>query len=326
MDDVKCKFSCNVCNYNTIKKANYDRHLSSSKHKSNINCLNYNINGETNEDETNNINDEELNDSKYNCKLCKKNFNSNNSLWKHNSRKHPPMNDEDKINKLTNLVVHVVEQNTYLSHQICQLAKRNTNNTNINGNNNATVNSNNTTNNHNRFNINVYLNKTCKNAMNINEFVDSIQVGIEDLEETSRLGFVDGISRIIINNLNKLDRPDRPIHCSDSKRMTFYIKNEDTWNKNNNNNNNNNDNNNDNNKLKNMVQIVAGKNMKQIYEWQKLNPDYCDPLSKCSDTYQKMLFQIMNGDTIEESNENINKIIKNIAKETIITKKLETFV
>jgi hypothetical protein len=147
--------------------------------------------------------------------------------------------------------------------------------------------------------------------MNINEFVDSIQVGIEDLEETSRLGFVDGISRIIINNLNKIDRPDRPIHCSDSKRMTFYIKNEDTWNKN--------DNNND--KLKFMIQNIAGKNMKQIYEWQKLNPEYCDPSSKSSDTYQKMLFQVMNGDTIEESNENINKIIKNIAKETIIFKK-----
>jgi hypothetical protein len=315
MNDVKYKFSCNVCNYSTIKKANYDRHLSSSKHKSNINCLNYNINGETNEDETNNINDEELNDSKYNCKLCKKNFNSNNSLWKHNNRKHPPMNDEDKINKLTNLVVHVVEQNTYLSHQICQLAKRNTNNTNINGNNNATVNSNNITNSNNRFNINVYLNETCRNAMNINEFVDSIQVGIEDLEETSRLGFVDGISRIIINNLNKIETPNRPIHCSDSKRMTIYVKSENKWNKN--------EDNKD--KLKTMIQHVAGKNMKQIYEWQKLNPDYCDPLSKCSDTYQKMLFQIMNGDTVEESNDNINKIIKNIAKETIIAKNLETF-
>jgi hypothetical protein len=226
------------------------------------------------------------------------------------------MNDEDKINKLTNLVVHVVEQNTYLSHQICRLAKRDTNNTNINGNNNATVNSNNTTtNSNNRFNINVYLNETCRNAMNINEFVDFIQVGIEDLEETSRLGFVDGISRIIINNLNKIETPNRPIHCSDSKRMTMYVKSENKWNKN--------EDNKD--KLKSMIQHVAGKNMKQIYEWQKLNPDYCDPSSKCSDTYQKMLFQIMNGDTVEESNDNINKIIKNIAKETIIAKNLETF-
>jgi hypothetical protein len=117
MNDIKYKFSCNVCNYNTIKKANYDRHLSSSKHKNNINCLNHNINGELNEDVLNN---NELNDSKYNCKLCKKNFNNSNSLWKHNNRKHSPINDEDKINKLTNLVVHVVEQNTYLSQQICQ--------------------------------------------------------------------------------------------------------------------------------------------------------------------------------------------------------------
>lgn len=286
-------YSCLYCNYFTNKKSNYEKHLITLKHK---------------------INSKEIGNKEYNCEICNKHFNNSNSLWKHTSRKHPPMNDEDKINKLTNLVVHVVEQNTYLSQQICQLAKRDTNNMNINGNNN---NNTTTTNSHNRFNINVYLNETCSNAMNINEFVDSIQVGIEDLEETSRLGFVDGISRIIINNLNKIERPDRPIHCSDSKRMTFYIKNEDTWNKNDNKN----DKNDNNDKLKSMIQTVAGKNIKQIYEWQKLNPEYCDPKSKCSDTYQKMLFQIMNGDTVEESNENINKIIKNIAKETIIFKK-----
>lgn len=278
------KFNCNICNYNTQKKSNYDRHLLSSKHKINIESS------------------DNINNSKYKCSSCNKIYNNSNSLWKHNSRTHQNIdNEDDKISKLTNLVVHVVEQNTYLSQQICQLAK-DSNNTNINSHNNTT--------NNNRFNINVYLNETCGNAMNMNDFIDSIKVGIEDLEETSRLGFVDGISRIIINNLNKIERPDRPIHCSDSKRMTFYIKNEDTWNKNNNND-----------KLKSMIQNIAGKNIKQIYEWQKLNPEYCNPKSKCSDTYQKMLFQIMNGDTIEESNENINKIIKNIAKETIILKK-----
>lgn len=278
----KNSYNCLCCNYITNKKFNYDKHLLTSKHK---------------------INSGEINAKKYNCEICDKTYSNSNSLWKHNSRHHHNTineNNDDKINKLTDLVVQVVEQNTYLSRQICQLAK-DSNNTNIN--------SNNTTNN-NRFSINVYLNETCKNAMNINEFVDSIQVGIEDLEETSRLGFVDGISRIIINNLNKIDIPDRPIHCSDSKRMTFYIKNEDTWNKNNE----------ENNKIKSLIQTVAGKNMKQIYEWQKLNPEYSDPSSKCSDTYQKMLFQVMNGDTIEESNENINKIIKNIAKETVISK------
>jgi hypothetical protein len=225
--------------------------------------------------------------------MCNKQFNSNNSLWKHNNRLHTNNNNNTSdISKLTNVVYK-------LADTVSELAK------NVGNHNNNT----NTTNNNNRFNINVYLNETCNNAMNINEFIESIQVGIEDLEETSRLGFVDGISRIIINNLNKIDRPDRPIHCSDSKRMTFYIKNEDTWNKNNNTD-----------KLKSMIQTVAGKNIKQIYEWQKLNPEYCDPSSKCSDIYQQMLFQVMNGDTVEESNENINKIIKNIANETIIIK------
>lgn len=271
------QYSCNICDYFTNKKFNYDKHLLTSKHK---------------------INSGEIDAKQYYCEYCDKLFNSSNTLWKHNNKYHNH-NDENKsdIAKLTNVVYK-------LADTISDLAK------NVGNNNNNT-----TTNNNNRFNINVYLNETCSNAMNINEFIDSIQVGIEDLEETSRLGFVDGISRIIINNLNKIDKPDRPIHCSDSKRMTFYIKNENKWNKN--------DENND--KLKNMIQTIAGKNMKQIYEWQKLNPDYCDPLSKCSDTYQKMLFQIMNGDTIEESNDNINKIIKNIAKETIIPKNLENF-
>jgi len=275
-------YNCTFCDYITNKKSNYDRHLLSSKHKNNSNGLTI---------------------KQYNCEQCDKIFITRSALWKHNNKYHKDESTSD-ISKLTN-VVHK------LADTVGLLAK------NVGNNNNNTT----TTNNHNRFNINVYLNETCGNAMNINEFVDSIQVGIEDLEETSRLGFVDGISRIIINNLNKIERPDRPIHCSDSKRMTFYIKNEDTWNKNNNN-----DNNDNNDKLKSMIKNIAGKNIKQIYEWQKLNPDYCDPLSKCSDTYQKMLFQIMNGDTIEESNENINKIIKNIAKETIITKNLETFV
>ena len=284
------EYNCLICNYFTDKKFNYDKHLITSKHK---------------------INSGEIASKKYNCEICNKSYSNSNSLWKHNSRNHSNVNtnEDSKINKLTDLVVQVVEQNTYLSRQICKLAK-DSNNTNINSHN-----TNNTTNN-NRFNINVYLNETCKNAMNISDFVDSIQVGIEDLEETSKLGFVDGISRIIINNLNKIERPDRPIHCSDSKRMTFYIKNEDEWNKNNE----------ENDKIKSLIQNVAGKNIKQIYEWQKLNPEYCDPSSKCSDTYQKMLFQVMNGDTIEESNDNINKIIKNIAKETVITKNnLENF-
>jgi|688.fasta_scaffold11728_8 hypothetical protein len=278
----KKSYNCLYCNYCTDKKYNYDKHLTTSKHKMNSGK---------------NIG------QNYQCEICDKIYSTSNSLWKHNNRNHPNTNNKEKINKLTDLVGRIVEQNIYLSSQICKL---------VNDSNNTNINSNNTTitNNNNRFNINVYLNDTCKNAMNINEFVDSIQVGIEDLEETSRLGFVDGISRIIINNLNKMDKPDRPIYCSDSKRMTFYVKNKDMWNKNEE----------EDDKIKSLIQNVAGKNIKQIYEWQKLNPEYCNPSSKCSDTYQKMLFQVMNGDTIEESNENINKIIKNIAKETIIVK------
>ena len=273
----KNSYNCHHCQYYTNKKSNYDRHLSSSKHKNKSNQITVVEN--------------------YVCKSCDKIFNTRSGLWRHNNKYHNSNESKSEVAELTT-IVHK------LANTVCDLAKNVGNN----------INSHNTTNNNNRFNINVYLNETCKNAMNIDTFVDSIQVGIEDLEETGRLGFVDGISRIIINNLNKIERPDRPIHCSDSKRIIFHIKDNDEWNKTTK------EDETANNKVKTLIQKVAGKNMKQIYEWQKLNPEYNDPTSKCSDVYQNILFQIMNGDTVEESDENIHKIMKNIAKETSIIK------
>ena len=294
-NDTEHVFHCIFCNYSTHKKFNYDKHLSTSKHK-------FNSNENITKD--------------YTCESCNKHFNNYNSLWKHNARVHS--NNEDKIGKLTDLIVHVVEQNTILSQQICQLATKpitNTNNTNANNTNintNATINTNTNNNNNNRFNLNLYLNETCKNAMNIDEFVDSIQVDMTDLEETSRLGFVDGVSRIIINNLNKINvRSNRPIHCSDCKRVTLYIKEEDKWVKNEE----------SDDKMKLLIQTIVGKNIKQIFEWQKIHPEYSDPKSRSSDLYQKMLCEVMSGATDEECKDNITKIIKNIARETMIMKK-----
>lgn len=280
LDEKNMSYECYTCNYFTSKKANYDRHMSSDKHKININNLN----------------------KMHECDICNKTYANYNSLWRHKDRKHCIINckTEEKIDKLTDLMFDVVRrnndltsQNVKLTQQICKLAdSKNT----IHCNNNV------------RFNINFYLNNTCKDAMNISNFADSINVTIKDLEETSRLGFVDGISRIIINNLKEIDNSDRPIHCSDSKRVILYVKNEDAWSKN------------DNEKIVLLIKNVAGKNIKQIYEWQKLNPDYRNPDSKCSDAYQHMLCQTMIGDTREQCDNNINKIIKNIAKETIIVR------
>lgn len=174
---------------------------------------------------------------------------------------------------------------------------------------NAGNNNNNTTHN-NSFNLNLFLNETCKNALNIMDFVNQLQVGIKDLEETGRLGFSDGVSKIFINGLKELDVSLRPVHCSDLKRETLYIKNGDQWNKENE----------EKSILANAIKHVAHKNMKQIPSWQKANPDYNNPESKQNDKYMKLVFNSMSGSTVEEQQQNINKVIKNVTKEVVIDK------
>ena len=168
----------------------------------------------------------------------------------------------------------------------------------------------NTNNSNNSFNLNFFLNETCKNAMNIMDFVNQLQIGIKELEETGRLGFTDGISKIFINGLKQIDVTNRPVHCSDLKREVLYIKNNGQWNKE------------DEDKalLTNAIKHVAHKNMKQIPEWTKENPDYKDQESKQNDQYLKIVSESMSGSSNEETNKNYTKIIKNIAKEAIIDK------
>jgi hypothetical protein len=171
-------------------------------------------------------------------------------------------------------------------------------------------NTNNNTTNNNNFNLNVFLNETCKDAMNIMEFVDQLQVSVKDLEETGRLGYAEGISKIFINGLKQINISDRPIHCADSKREIVYIKDKNQWNKEDG----------DKSLLTNAIKHVAHKNMRQIREWTKVNPEYNDSSSKQNDRYLKIVSNSMNGSTEEETNKNYNKIIKNITKETVINK------
>jgi hypothetical protein len=165
-------------------------------------------------------------------------------------------------------------------------------------------------NNNNNFNLQFFLNDTCKDAMNIMDFVSQLQVGIKDLEETGRLGFAEGISKIFINGLKQININDRPLHCSDSKRETLYIKSNNEWTKENE----------DKIILTNAIKHVAHKNMKQISEWTKNHPEYNDPDSKQNDKYLQIVSEAMSGSTKEETIKNYNKIIKNIAKETVIEK------
>jgi hypothetical protein len=170
---------------------------------------------------------------------------------------------------------------------------------------------NNTTNNNN-FNLQVFLNDTCKDAVNLVDFVESLQVQLKDLEETARLGYSEGVSRIFINGLNELDVNKRPIHCSDAKRETLYIKDQDEWTKDDTNKT----------KLSKAIKTVGRKNIQQIFEWQKKNPEYKDPESKQNDKYLNLVYNTMSGSTTEEQEKNMTKIIKNITKEVIIDKNI----
>jgi uncharacterized protein YegL len=176
---------------------------------------------------------------------------------------------------------------------------------------NTTNNNSHNTTNKNRFNINLFLNEQCKDAMNIMEFVNTMQLQLSDLERVGELGYVKGISNIVVNKLKDLDIHKRPIHCSDLKRETMYVKDENVWEKENE----------KKEKLSKMITNVAHKNQKQINEWQKENPEYKDCESIQSEKYLKIVGESMSGLTNDdESCGYTNKIIKNIAKEVIIEK------
>jgi hypothetical protein len=146
--------------------------------------------------------------------------------------------------------------------------------------------------------------------MNITDFVSSIKLNLEDLENTGRRGYIEGISNIIIKNLNKLEQHMRPLHCSDLKREVLYIKDNNEWTKETS----------DKPILTKAVKTIANENIKQIKCWRENNPDCTDAESKKNNLYLKIVSNSMNGLTKEEGDRNINKIISNVAKETVIHK------
>ena len=214
---------------------------------------------------------------------------------------------------VNDIVIKLINQNKELQQMLLdqnnkffELAKDvkfTTNNT--TGNNN-----NNTTNNTNNFNLQIFLNETCKDALNLSDFVSSLQVKLKDLEETAKIGYTEGVSKIFINGLNDLEVNMRPIHCSDLKRETLYIKNDDKWTKESSEKSN----------ITKAIKKVSNKNIQQIFEWQKKYPEYNNSESKQNDRYQEMLFTAMGGSTDEEQLNNFDKIIRNITKEVVIDK------
>ncbi len=203
----------------------------------------------------------------------------------------------DNSDKNDKLIEYLLKENKEIKELILEIVKNGITNTNCN----------NTTNSHNKaFNLNFFLNETCKNAMNITDFVDSIKLQLTDFTNMGEVGFVEGISNIIVKNLNLLDETVRPIHCTDQKRETFYLKDKNIWEKDDD----------EKKKMKQMIKSIAYKNEKLIKTYKETYPDYNDSESKRSDQYSKIMIEAM--DCKEESRE---KIIKNISKVTTIKNK-----
>ena len=295
---ILLKYCCEKCNYNTSYSKDYNKHLLTAKHKKHIK-------GDIMET-TGDKNMPKISQSKLTCEKCNKEYTSRNGLWKHkqkcgnNSCKTDFITCINDSTKQAELIEYLLKENTEFKHLMLEQNKHMLELANKSGNNN----------NNNSFNLNFFLNETCKNAMNIMDFVSQLQVGIKELEDTGRLGFAEGISKIFINGLKQIDISDRPIHCTDVKRETMYIKDKNAWMKESD--------------VKpiltNAVKHVANKNMKQISEWAKEHPEFNNSRSKQNDAYLQIVSESMSGSSQEETNKNYTKIIKNIAKESLVDK------
>jgi hypothetical protein len=286
------KYVCNYCDYNTDRKHNFDTHKLSSKH---IMATNGNI-----------IKQELSNN--FECENCNKVYKDRTGLWKHKKKCCNKINNEEINQQITpELIMSVLQQNKELQQilleqnkTIVELSKNNTITNNITN-----------TNSHNKtFNLQVFLNETCKDAMNIMDFVDSIKLQLTDLEKVGKIGYVEGISNIIVKNLNSLDETKRPVHCTDAKREVMYVKDENKWEKENDNKQ----------KIRKAIKHVAHKNSKMLKEFKNKHPDCDKSESKFSDQYNKLVIEALGGKG-DNDLEKEDKIIKNIAKEVTIDSK-----
>ena len=265
------EFCCKKCDYTTSRESQYHRHLSTPKHKR--------IQNDTQKVQES---------SEHICNICNKKYKYHSGLWKHKKSCILENDDIQDIN-YKGMFLQMMDQMKKKDEQMDKLLPL------IGNNNNNNIN--------NQVNINVFLNEECKDALNIKDFVNSLQLQLKDLDNTGKLGFVEGTSKIFIDGLNKLEITKRPIHCSDIKEETLYIKDNDIWEKENKNKD----------KMKRAIDEITEQNMKQMPEWVKENPTFAN-----DEEYLKVISNIMNVMDNNTQNKQKEKIINNVAKETLI--------
>ena len=300
------KFRCENCDYDTCRKSQYDRHLSTDKHHRRLST-------------TSGLQKV----PHHTCVKCNKEYKHHSSLWKHSktcdgsSKSSVLLPENMESNKYMIIINKLINDNAELRNFVMEQSKTLTEQANdhkketyeimnkvISVSRPTTVINN--TNSNNKFNINVFLNEQCKDAINFADFVKNIEVSHDDLHNTGQLGFVDGISKIILDNLRQLSVNERPIHCTDIKRETMYIKDEDTWTKEE-----------DDTKLRNAIQTVSRKSVKTLNDWKQVNPDYEDGDSEFSQECLSMQRHSVAGDDREVY---FPKVARIVAKEVIVDK------
>jgi len=300
-ETIKTFYLCTDCNYRTDKKQHFNRHLDTIKHITSVQ------------------NNKSIINHKYICEcgkayiyksgLCKHkkkcNYNLDENEYNYEYEIVDDIKDDDKNQMILTLIRQndefkemLVEQNKRIV-EIMQDREKELG---------IIYNNSNTTNNH--FNLQVFLNVTCKDAMNMSDFLNSLQLQLNDLEETGKCGYVDGISKIFINKLNELNIHDRPMYCTDLRREIIYIKDNNVWEKETP----------ERKKLKCIIKTITHNNMKQILVWQKNNQGWNDTRSTVNETYLQIVSNNMSGITEEEEQRNYDKIISKVAQKILIPK------
>ena len=307
---VATKFICEKCDYNTSKLSSYKKHLTTTKHLGkHMETKKLLKVAETN-----------------NCEYCNKSYHNRSSLWKHKQKcgldQCQSTNIEPEKDILSQEVIEKEDTNTALFELIKQnqefkelLVEQQKENQGLQKQLLEAVKdvkhvTNNTVNSNNKFNLNFFLNEQCKDAMNISDFLENMQLDMEDLLETGRLGYVNGISRIFINKLRELDTYKRPLHCTDLKRETLYIRDNDVWEKEEN----------SNETLRKLVDKVANKNCKTMRQWTEENPNYTEMDTIENGEFMKLSDAILGGFGECESKQFGDKIIRNVIKDVLIAK------
>jgi hypothetical protein len=306
-------FCCEKCAFISSNRKDYNRHIRTRKHllSAASNQIEPFLPQKTPE---------------HKCSQCSKTYYSKSGLWNHKKKctqistnkpiignefdalKTTTKNDIDdnrvekpsEVLNVNSLVLDLLKQNNELQKQLVELSKQ-------------THVINNTTNNNtqnNQFNLNVFLNEECKDAINIADFVESLKITVNDLEQTGRLGYVQGITRIFVQALKQLDVTMRPVHCTDIKRETVYIKDQDNWEKENT----------EKTKLRNVLKKIARKNLKMLPAWQEQNPDFRYLDTRENNEFIQISLNSLGPESREEQERQEDKIIKNVLREVVLDK------